>query len=132
MATCNAQTLMTASSTFLRLTPQQLQVIIAQLLCEIRNMANPLATCDTTALMAAGKCFDCLTPQQIQVIQAQLLCEILNGGGGGGTCIICTAGAPTDPAPCACSIAYSLPPNAGVWVWDSVNAKWEVVIEPGV
>ncbi len=104
---------------------------MVELLCKILQAGNPMASCDPATLLLDAKCFICLTPQQQMAIQTQLLCEILQGAGPTETCIECGVGAPTDPAPCDCSIYYSLEPNPGVWVWDNVDAEWDAVIGAG-
>lgn len=131
MASCDTQTLLTAAKCFVGLPSRHLDMVIAQLLCNILQNANPMASCDVDVLMQQAKCFLRADDRQIKAIQTQLLCEILNGGGTGTTCLLCGDGPPTEDAPCDCSIYYSTPPNAGVWVWDSVGAAWEEVISPG-
>lgn len=131
MAQCDANELFATGRRFTGLTGPQLQILITALLCEILVQSNPMAECNVNDLLNAGKCFNCLTPGQLSIVQTQLLCEILHSGGTGVTCLLCGNGAPTDDAPCDCSIYYSTPPNAGVWVWDSVTSAWECVINPG-
>lgn len=131
MATCSAQELLTASQCFASMHPRVLEVLKVQLLCEILHAANPMASCDPQTLLNDSACFASLNAQQLSTIQTQLLCEILQGGGTGTTCIICGDNPPTDPAPCDCSLYYTNPPNAGVWVWDSSSAAWEMVLNPG-
>src|SRR5512139_56245 len=131
MATCDANELLQAGRCWQCLSPEQLQIVNTSLLCEIWIAANPMATCDVNSLLAAGSCFNCLSTEQLFLVQTQLLCEILQGGGTGGTCLICGDGAPTEDAPCSCSIYYSNPPNAGVWVWDDATSTWEMILNPG-
>lgn len=94
------------------------------LLCRILQASNPMATCDPQTLLQDAKCFVPLPADQRQAIMVQLLCEILQGGGTGGTCIVCLEGsaAPTDPATCPCSIAYN---GLGqFWFWDNLTTSW--------
>lgn len=131
MATCNPSELVQAGKCFLGLPGPQLQSIMLALLCRILQQNDAMASCDPATLMADAKCFVGLPMPQQLAIQTQLLCEILNGGGTGTTCLLCGVGAPVNNAPCDCSIYYSLPPNSGVWVWDSVNSVWDELIAPG-
>jgi len=132
MATCSPHELVEAGKCFACLTPQQAQLVTLALLCDILQANDPMATCDVHELMQDAKCFVGLPLNAAKAIEIQLLCEILHSGGTGATCLLCGVGAPVAPASCDCSIYYSLPPNAGVWVWDSVTDAWECVINPGV
>lgn len=131
MATCNPSELVQAGKCFVGLPAPQRESMMLVLLCRILQIANPMASCDPTTLMVDAKCFAGLPMPQQLAIQTQLLCEILHSGGTGTTCLLCGVGAPVNAAPCDCSIYYSLPPNSGVWVWDSVNSAWEEIIAPG-
>lgn len=130
MATCNPNELSQAAKCFIPLPPAQREAIMLVLLCQILQQDNPMSTCDPTALMADAKCFAGLPMPQMLAIQTQLLCEILQGGGGQ-TCLLCGLNAPTETPPCDCAIYYTLPPNSGVWLWDSVNTAWDELIAPG-
>lgn len=131
MAQCDAQALVNAAACFCGLSPKQVGMVELALLCKIWQAANPMANCDVHDLMKDAKCFAGLPIDQQNAIIIQLLCEVLHSGGTGQTCLLCGVGAPVDAAPCDCSIYYTLPPNAGVWVWDSVGVAWEAVINPG-
>lgn len=132
MATCDAADALDSAKCYGVLTSFQLSMIQTQLLCQILKASNPMASCDPQELVSDSKCFGCLTPFQLQLIQTQLLCEILHSGGSPGqTCLLCGDGPPTDDATCDCSIYYSNPPNAGVWVWDPVGSAWEMILNPG-
>ena len=124
MASCDAQSLLTASCKFDCLNSRQLEVVKAQLLCAILY-SNPMASCDAQTLLTAGKHFDQIGTKQLSVIQTQLLCEILQAGGGGSggaTCILCGTIDPVDaPATCSCALYYRTN-NGGVWFWDNAGA----------
>jgi len=124
MATCNPSDLVQAGKGFLGMTGVQREGVMLALLCQILHQSNPMASCDPTSLVQDAKCFLCLTPDLRQAIMVQLLCEILQGGGSGGTCIVCLAGSatPVAAATCPCSIAYN---GLGqFWFWDSLTASW--------
>jgi len=124
MANCSPSELVAAGKCFAALPPKLQPPIIAVLLCRLLKAVSPMASCDPTTLMKDAECFACLPPNQVWAIIAQLLCEILHSGGTGETCIVCLEadGTPTDPAPCACSIAYNL--IGQFWFWDSINSAW--------
>lgn len=76
MATCDPNELLAEGKCFGCLTIQQLEVVEAQLLCNLLQALDPMASCDINELLADGKCFGCLTSYQLRQIQAQLLCNI--------------------------------------------------------
>lgn len=132
MANCDANDLLNTGRNFAYLSERQVNTIIIELLCRILRVSNPMASCDAQELLDDGKCFLCLSEKQAAAVQIQLLCEILHSGGTGTTCLVCGDAPPVDDAPCDCSIYYTNPPNAGVWVWDSVTSAWECIINPGL
>ncbi len=132
MAQCDVSEFVESGSCWCGLDRKQTQIVTLQLLCQILHSINPMASCEPSELLEAGKCFCQADAKQFQIIMLQLLCEILHGGGIQQTCLICGVGAPVDAAPCDCSIYYTLPPNAGMWVWNAIGGAWEIVINPGV
>ena len=117
---------MTQANCFASLAADQLQMVIAALLCQILKAYNPMADCSTETLLASARCFaGCSSPAQLMLIQTQLLCEILaaggGGGGGGGTgSVLCGAGAPAS-TPTGCAIYYQTD-TGSIWIWD--GASW--------
>lgn len=85
MATCDVAQLLQNASPYLGLTPPQLRVTQAQLLCEIfANLDADASDCDIDALLAASNRWMGLTPPQLEWIETQLLCDI--AGISEGTC----------------------------------------------
>lgn len=78
MATCDPNELLAEGKCFGCLTIQQLEVVEAQLLCNLLQALDPMASCDINDLLAEGKCFGCLTSYQLRQVQAQLLCNVLD------------------------------------------------------
>lgn len=123
MASCNTSSLMAQASCFACLTMDQLQLVIAALLCQLLKTANPMASCDVATLLASARCFEgCTTPTQLMLIQTQLLCEILNNGGTpGGSGVTCLdASDPVDPPAGNCGIAYRKD-TGSIWIWDGTS-----------
>jgi len=129
MAACDAQSLLAASCKFNCLSGKELEVVKAELLCQILQASNPMASCDAQTLLNAGKAFNGLPAQQLNVIQTQLLCEILSGGGtGGATCVLCGVVDPTTaPTSCNCAFYYRTD-NAAVWFWNNGSSSWTPLI----
>lgn len=132
MANCDPKELVSEAACFTGLSPKQFGMVTLALLCRIMRGGDPMASCDVNDLMRDAKCFAGLPTNQQMAIQTQLLCEILNGGGSGTTCIIgCPVTGPVIPGPCAHSLAYSDPPNPGVWLWNDSSGLWDEIISPG-
>jgi hypothetical protein len=124
MAACSINELLNSGRCFGHLMAGQVMAVELALLCKILQVNNAMATCDVQSLVSKANCFMCLTPTQAGAVRLQLLCEILHGGGAGASCIVCVAagGAPVDPAPCDCSIAYNQ--LGQFWFWQYLNATW--------
>lgn len=112
---------MSQAGCFACLAMDQLQMVIASLLCQILKAQNPMADCSVSTLLEQAKCFaGCASPAQLMMIQTQLLCEILaaGGGGGGGSGVTCLdASDPVDPPITGCGIAYRKD-NGSIFIWD--------------
>lgn len=130
MATCNPNDLLKVASCWICRSPQEMQIAIINLLCQILQNQNPMARCDPDTLLADSKCWVCRMPFELMAIQTQLLCEILQVGTGG-ACLMSGIGPPVDPGPCPFSLYREGPgPNFGLWIWDGVSA-WESAIAHG-
>jgi len=130
MATCTTSELLQEAACFNCLSPGQLELVKAVLLCRILQSNDPMASCDVQGLLRDANCFSCLFPFQLQLIQTQLLCEILSSGGGGGSsCLLCGAADPVvDPA-CECALFYNRT-TGSFWYWDDTGVSWVRLIGP--
>lgn len=119
MAQCSTTNLLSQASCFACLAADQLQMVIASLLCQILKAANPMANCDVSTLLQEAKCFQsCTAPAQLLLIQTQLLCNIWAAGGGmGAGLILCGTADPVDPPTGNCAIYYRTDTGA-IWIWD--------------
>lgn len=80
MAVCDPNTLLEEGACFGCLATHQLELIQAQLLCNLLNLSDPMASCDPNTLLAEGKCFACLNSHQLRIVIAQLLCNLVDVG----------------------------------------------------
>ena len=126
--TCNAEELVDASKCFSGIPKNMEMPVLIKIFCEVAGMS-----CTADTLVESAKCLDAIPGQMRMPVLIYLACQILTNGGTGtaNTCLVCGEGAPTEDATCDCSIYYTNPPNAGVWVWDAVNSVWECIMSPG-
>lgn len=127
MATCSSEALLAESAQFKALDNRQLNIVIAQLLCEWLKLNNPMAQCDVGPILqaACNSKIDCLENRQLFVVIAQLLCEILQSGGGGGqSCIVCGDADPVADPDCPCAFGYNRLTGA-TFVWDDNLGIWQ-------
>jgi hypothetical protein len=130
MATCTTSDLLQEAACFSCLSPQQLELVKAVLLCRILQNNDPMASCDVQSLLDNANCFSCLFPFQIQLIQTQLLCEILSSGGAAGdSCLMCGAADPVAVPTCDCALYYNRS-TGSFWFWDAPFVAWVRLIGP--
>lgn len=110
---------MAQASCFACLAADQLQMVIAALLCQLLKTADPMASCDVSTLLEQAKCFNaCSSPAQLMLIQTQLLCNLLQTGGGiGSGSLSCGTSDPVTPPASNCGIYYRTD-TGSVWIWD--------------
>lgn len=108
----------------------QLAGVQTALLCQIRQLLDPMATCDVQSLLADGKCFAGVPLPQLMAVQTQLLCEILQAGGvGTSSCLVCGDTDPVADPACTCALGYNRLTGA-FFMWDDSQTAWLPLISP--
>lgn len=105
--------------------PGNVPFVVTYLLCQIARAGDPSMSCDPNELQAAAKCFCGIDPLTISYIQTYLLCQIMqNGGGGGGSCLLCGVVSPIISGvipECECAVYYNKL-TSEFWDWD--GSQW--------
>lgn len=121
MAQCSTTSLLSSANCFACLAADQLQMVIAALLCEILKAVSPMANCDVSSLLSSARCFaGCSSPAQLMLIQTQLLCEILHAEDsivGGTGSVLCGAADPVNAPAGNCAVYYRTD-TGSIWIWD--------------
>lgn len=127
MATCNPDSVISASSCWFARNPFELQAALVEIYSQLLKLLNPMADTSPNAILADAKCWLNRLPFELMAAQVQLACELLQTGGGSlATCLTTGLGNPPALPTCPLSIYMDITSvgNPGIWFGSSNTGTW--------